>query len=144
MPLHGNISSIGGGEIAEINVCTLEVETGFSAAFGAGVGAADLEVPEEAGFEAGFDEVADDEDELSSSDESDPPQATATTMVNAIIANKTIGMLDKFSLFIPLHLFLICVICGERIGWFREPYSLGHSKPAEYNILVFPLQLGLL
>ena len=107
MPLHGNISSIGGGEIAEINVCTLEVETGFSAAFGAGVGAADLEVPEEAGFEAGFDEVADDEDELSSSDESEPPQATATSMVNAISANKTIGMLDKFSLFIPLHLFLI-------------------------------------
>ena len=118
MPLHGNISSIGGGESAEIKVGTLEVETGFSAAFGAGVGAADLEVPEEAGFDAGFDEVADDEDELSSSDESEPPQATATTMVNAIIANKTIGMLDKFSLFIPLHLFLICVICGERTGWF--------------------------
>ena|GEM_PF-6121962 len=134
VPLHGNISSIGGGEIAEINVCTLEVEAGFSAAFGAGVGAADLEVPEEAGFEAGFDEVAE-EEELSSSDESEPPQAKATIMANAISANKTVGMLEKFSLFISLYLFLIRLFCLNRTGRFTPGLFNRSSRLAQYSIL---------
>ena len=133
VPLHGNISSIGGGEIAETNVCTLEVEAGFSAFFGAGVGAADLAVPEEAGFEAGFDEVA--EEELSSSDEPEPPQAKATTMANAISVNKTVGMLEKFSLFISLYLFLIRLFCLNRTGRFMPGLFNRSSRLAQYSIL---------
>ncbi len=103
VPLHGSTSSIGGGDIAETSVCTFEVDAGLSAALGAGVGAADLEPPDELCLDA---VACDDEDELDSS-VSEPPQATATNIANAIRVIKTTGMLDKFGLFIFLHLLVI-------------------------------------
>ena len=59
----------------------------------------------------------------------------ATIMANAISVNKTIGMLDKFSLFISLHLFLIRLFCLNRTGRFTPSLSDGPSELAQYSIL---------
>jgi hypothetical protein len=95
------MSSMGGGEIAAIKVCTLEVTItldGGAVAWGPAVGAPPPDPPDAGGIAvagAGVDVL-----EL--------PQATATTMTMAINAKTTIGRLGKWYFFISFVL-LACV-----------------------------------